>query len=75
MGDAKVGLIQNRWSDPEIFNPVFNFLKYYNVESGMVIVVCLNFFGKKTMSAGLCNLDLKNSYLSSMTFSKHLETS
>ena len=25
------------------------------------------------MSAGLCNLDLKNSYLSSMTFSKHLK--
>ena len=43
-----------------------------NVESGMIIVVGLNFFEKKTMSAGLYNLDLKNSYLSSMTFSKHL---
>ena len=30
----------------------------------MIIVVWLNFFGKKNMSAGLCNLDLKNSYLS-----------
>ena len=50
-------------------------IKSDNVESGMIIVVWLNFFGEKTMSAGLYNLDLKNSYLSSMTFSKHLKTS